>query len=83
MASNYTRPKGLRPDTPALEGSDAEPAVVAPMVATSSTADTFEGISVAAAGEPESMSTEPAGPVSAPPSLRQRECFLPRADPVC
>ena len=30
MASNYTRPKGLRPDTPALEGSDAEPAVVAP-----------------------------------------------------
>jgi len=61
-----------------LEGSDVEPGDVAPGAATSSSST-----SVAAVGGPESVSTESAGPVSAP--LIQREAIppRPRADSVC
>ena len=52
MAFHYTRSRARRPDTPAAEGSDVEPADVAPIAATSSTADIFAVSSVAAAGEP-------------------------------
>jgi len=43
MASHYTRSRARRHDTPAVEGSDVEPADIVPIVATSFSPDTFEG----------------------------------------
>jgi len=69
MASCYTRSKAPRPSELApSECSDVEPSDVAPVAATSSSSPSSIIVrpSVAAAGGPESMSTELAGPVSAP-----------------
>jgi len=62
MASYYTRSKAPRPS----ECSDVEASDVAPVAATSAPSSTLVRPNVAAVGEPESMSTEPAEPVSAP-----------------
>jgi len=72
MPSYYTRSKAPRHS----ECSDVEPSDVAP-VATSSSSPTTEPVrpNVAAIGEPESMSTEPADPVSAHPSPAGRPTF--------
>jgi len=58
MASHYTRSRARRPDTPAAEGSDVEPADVAPIAATSSTADIFVDQVLRPQESPGSMSTE-------------------------
>jgi len=71
MASYYTRSKAPRPS----ECSDVEPSDVAPVAATSSLTSTLVRPNVAAVGEPESMSTEPAEPVSAHPSPAGRPTF--------
>ena len=71
MASYYTRSKAPRPS----ECSDVEPSDVAPVAATSSLTSTLVRPNVAAVGELESMSTEPAEPVSAHPSPAGRLSF--------
>ena len=60
-----------------LEGSDVEPGDVAPGAATSSSST-----NVAAVGGPESVSTESAGPVSAPTHPLPAGSPPPRADSV-
>ena len=64
MAYHFTRSRARSE----LEGSDVEPSDVAPVAATSSSLppSIIVGPSVAAVGGPESMSTESAGPLSAP-----------------
>jgi len=80
MAYHFTRSRARSE----LEGSDVEPSDVAQVAATSSSLSSIiVRLSVAAVGGPESMSTEPAGPVSAPLILSQREALPPRADSVC
>jgi len=67
MTSHFTRSKAHRPSTPALEESDVELDDVVPVAATHPVSDTTPArSSVAAAGEPGSMATEPAGTVSVP-----------------
>jgi len=62
MAYHFTRSRARSE----LEGSDVEPSDVAQVAATSSSLSSIiVRLSVAAVGGPESMSTEPAGPVSA------------------
>ena len=80
MAHHFTRSRARSE----LEGSDVEPSDVAPVAATSSSLppSIIVGPSVAAVGGPESMSTESAGPVSAPLILSQREAISPWADSV-
>ena len=78
MASYYTRSKAPR----LSDCSNVEPSDVAPVAATSPSSIIVRP-SVAAAGGSESVSTESAGPVSAPLTLSQREAFPPRADSVC
>ena len=59
-----------------LECSDVEPSDVAPVAATSSSPSSVTvRPNVAAVGEPESMSTEPAEPVSAHPFPAGRPSF--------
>jgi len=64
MAYHFTRSRARSE----LEGSDIEPSDVAPVAATSSSSPSSIIVrqSIAAAGGPESMSTESAGPMSAP-----------------
>jgi len=62
MAYHYTRSRARSE----LEGSDVEPSDVAPATATSSPPSIIVGPSAAATGKPKSVSTESAGPVSAP-----------------
>jgi len=76
MASYYTRLKAPRPS----QCSDVEPSDVAPVAATSSPTSETVRSNVAAVGELESMSTEPAEPVSAP--TLQSEGLPFRAGPV-
>ena len=71
MASYYTRSKAPRPS----ECSDVEPSDVAPVATSSSSTSETVRPNVAAVGEPESMSTEPAEPVSAHPSPVGRPTF--------
>jgi len=63
MAYYYTRSRARSE----LEESDVEPSDVAPATATSSPPSIIVRPSVVAAGGPESVSTESAGPGSAPP----------------
>jgi len=62
MAYHFTRSRARSE----LEGSDVEPSDVAPAASTSSPPSIIVRPSVAAAGGPESVSTESAGPVSTP-----------------
>jgi len=62
MAYHFTRCRVQQPSE--IECSDVEPSDVAPVAATSSSS--FVEPSVVAVGEPESMATEPAEPVSVP-----------------
>ena len=62
MAYHYTRSRARSE----LEGSDVEPSGVAPAAATSTPPSKTVRPSVAAVGGPKSVSTESAGPVSAP-----------------
>jgi len=63
MAYHFTCSRVQQPSE--IECSDVEPSDVAPVAATSSSSS-FVGSSVVAVGEPESMATEPAEPVSVP-----------------
>jgi len=65
MAYHFTRSRARSE----LEGSDVEPSDVALVAATPSSSSTFVRPSAAAVGGPESVSTESAGPVSAPTHL--------------
>jgi len=70
VTSHYSRSKAHGPNIPASEEGDVEPDCVAPVAATHPVSDipatTPVRSSVAAAGEPGSMATESAGPVSVP-----------------
>ena len=70
-ASYYTRSKAPRPS----ECSDVEPSDVVSVAATSSPTSVTVRPNVVAVGEPESMSTEPAEPLSAHPSPAGRPTF--------
>ena len=71
MASYYTRSKAPRPS----ECSDVQLSDVAPVAATSSPTNVTGRPNVATIGEPESMSTQPAEPVSVHPSPAGRPTF--------
>ena len=80
MAYPYTRSRARSE----LADSDVEPSDTAPSAATCPLPPSiFVGPNVVAAERPESVSTESAGPVSAPHSLFQREVLSPRAVTVC
>ena len=72
ITSHYSRSKAHGPNIPASEEGDVEPDCVAPVAATHPVSDipatTPVRSSVAAAGQPGSMATESAGPVSVPSS---------------
>ena len=74
MAYYYTQSKAPRPS----KCSDVEPSDVAPVATSSSPTSETVRPNVAAVGEPESMSTEPAEPLSA----HQWEGLPSRAGPV-
>jgi len=72
MASYFSRSKVPRPS----ECGDVEPSDVAPVAMTSSPSTTTVRLKVETVGESQSMSTEPAKPVSAHPSLAGRPTSL-------